>query len=398
MTHKISSIENGQYYNILRKALCLFIGSVIFSPAICEADSPIAKAKSSVAWIQNFSCPQIGAPLQIKGVSTQEEIEKMKKENWTFAQKQANAIAQTTSSRNQVLNKISKKGGALSSSVKSELADLDGEIELAKAKTTTALVFWTLANLAELPKLSSFYPSTSNSPHPLANHLISYQQLNQFIKQTGGSASPIDSLNSIREKFHACLVNAQNQIAVANSPSINDAVQATLSPEEIGNILRKYDIAEANFSGPGVTVPVFITAVQNRQKELQDEARRIAEEKARAEQERMEKDAQYRYQVQLERAQKHLPIAQEFIHAISSRNQAKALELMHDNVSMSSPKGSYSGKHDVLSKLQSNQGGSPPAPYLSGTSILSAIPTKKGTYYLHFDFTDGLISRLSVTQ
>jgi hypothetical protein len=154
----------------------------------------------------------------------------------------------------------------------------------------------------------------------------------------------------------------------------------------------------ASYVAPGISTPQIINDLRKRQKALQDEELRVAEQKMREGKALSEKEHQLRTEMEAKLAERNLPVAQALVQALTNRDEAKILELMHERISITTPKGTHHGKRNVaatLDKLASSRKvGSISSPSLRGSRIVSSVSTVKGTFPLYFSFENGLVSEL----
>lgn len=361
----------------------------------------IEKAKASIKWLQDFPCPVPGATLDVKGMRTPEEIDTAKKDAWSYASNQIAAISSADSIRSRTLRKASQKGKAPTNSLRDDIEELDFEMEAARAKIATALVTWVVANWVEMAKIDPLYPPDSVSAHPLSPYTAAPRELQTMTNQISSKALGADQLAIIPDKYSACAAHMQNQIFEVNGVMVKQRADESSSPAEIGQLLVKYDPMNTGFSATGITPPTVVLEIQRRKKDLENEALRLAEQKRREEEEIRRRDAQAAYEIDLKRANENLPVAKAFIDALTSHNQSQLRELLHDNVSLDTPKGSYSGKSSVVAKLEENshqRGGGISSPSIMGTQIISVISHPKARLSLFISIQDGLIRQLRIVK
>lgn len=366
-----------------------------------DQSASIDKAKASIKWLREFPCPVAGATLDVKGIRTPEEINSAKKDNWNFAASQIAAIGSADTVRNRTLRKVNQSGVSSNSSLQGDIEELDSEMEAARAKIATALVTWVVANWVEMTKIDPLYPPDTALAHPLSSYLAAQNELQSMTKRIGSKALPTDQLAIIPDKYSTCAVYMQNQIFDVNGAMVKQRADETSSPTEIGQLLAKYDPTNAGFAATGITPPTMVLEIQRRKRDLENEALRLAEQRRREEEELRRRDAQAAYEMDLKRANENLPVAKVFIQALTSHNQSQMLELLDENVSLDTPKGSYSGKRSVAAKLEENsnqRGGGISSPSIMGTQIISVISHPKARLSLFISIQDGLIRQLRIVK
>lgn len=366
---------------------------------ICSAAKGVyaseKEAKESVAWLQNFSCPAAGSMMKVDGLKTQSEIDDAKRHNWAFVTKQISEIGRVSALRDKEVAKSQRLG----TNIDRELKKLDDKIKDGKAAMATALVQWTLADWVELSRVTAYYPANSNASHPLTQYKSRFSDLSELIKKAGNTGTTRELLVPIGIKYKQCLVEVQNQIVNQNAPSILDATANSTNPADFGNVINKYAVIDASF---GADTPAVIHELREKQKDLQDEANRIAAEKAReAEKIRVAKEKE-RYEKALAEAEKNLPTAQAFVRTAKARNQSQMLGFLSSTVTLTSPRGTKSGKNQVAEALNQLMGsdkvGTISSPTISGTSLVSYISSDAGRLKLYFNFQGDKISSLRITQ
>ncbi len=359
-----------------------------------QSDS-ISKANASLKWLQEFPCPSVGSNLDVQGMRTREEINAAKLDNWTFVTKQIAAIGSADTVRSRTLVKANQRGVSPSQDFQGDIEDLDHEIEAARAKSTTALTTWVVANWVEMSRIDPFYPPDSASLHPLSSYLSSYKDLQTITRQVSTNATVIP------DRYLSCAVSMQNQMFEVNAAMVHKRADESSSPAEIRRLLEKYDAMRTTFVAPGIVPPATVQLIQKRAKDMENEAHRLAEQKRREEDEIRRKNAQAAYEIDLKHAKENLPIAEKFISALTNHNQSQMFELLHENVSLSTPKGSYSGKSAVAAKIgesASQKGGRIASPSIVGTDIVSVISHPKATLSLIIRIQDGLVNRLQLVK
>lgn len=361
------------------------------------------KAAASVRWMNEFNCPSLGLPPNVKGMQTETETRAQQESSWAFAQGRLDALRAPLAQREAVLRNAKR-----TDNYDAELARLDAQLTATLARAGTALVNWSLANWIELAKVDASYPYPPQGAHPLDRFLQREARLREFVQAAGRLPGAADYLLPVAAKFRSCLLVMQNQIVERNADSIRIAMNATTRSADVAPIGRSYGVVEASFSGPGVVVPEVITALQAHGDVLKERERVAAEAEAKrlAELARIEEAKRPAARPSPSAPepktdlQAQLRTASSLVQALVNRSVGDALRFMHADISLSSPLGRAQGKNQVSSALQqgfaSGRGGNIGQPQISGGQVVASVQSARGAGTMYFQFQDGLVSSLQI--
>lgn len=379
------------------------LGWLAVAPALAELDTgelaAIEKAKTSLRWLENFSCPALGAPMSVRGMGSEAETAAQMETSWSFAQNALEGLRGPLSRRQTVLR--SAKPG---DNYDAELARMDEQFQVAVARASTALVNWSLANWVDLSRLEGRLDYPLVGPHPLQPYARRLGELNQLT----GMAAKLpgnEYLTPIGGKFRQCLLALQSQFVQRNAGSIRGAVAAATQPAQLDAILQAYGPIDPQFSSGAVPQP--IQEVRDQVALLEDRQRRAAEAEA-ARQAKAQPGGATR-DAKAGRAggppaasapdlSAELKVAGAVVKALDNQAAGEALKYMHAEVVLSSPLGQARGKLEVSSALQkgftSGRSGSIGQPYVSGSQVVADVQSQRGSGRMLFGFKDGLVSSI----
>lgn len=379
------------------------------------------EARQTMAWLETFECPRAGFPINVEGLATDAERLVQKRTSLAYVEETRSALKAATSKRGQAMLEISRSGRQPSRRTQQAIDELDRSIDQRVAKAGIALTQWVLAEYISISHHPAGFSHTSDpQAHPLHGRLSELEAIEQAAGTLNGLAGYDEFIAPVPSAYRSCLGDLQSAVADADFDYIQSVLQSSSTISELNSILSKFEVISwqrLDAEPTGLLLEV---------KAERDELQRIAQERDRAERERLERErreraerdrAEAERQREAERArimaeaQKSLPTAQVFISAMRNRNIGTIERVLSNSVTMRSlDSNGYpvnrSGKSNVVRAFRdqfADQSSAPPSissPTISSNgSISSTISSSRGSARMTLSFDEAqLIARIYIAR
>lgn len=400
-------------------ALALSFGAASIQ-ATAQEDVSL-EARQTLAWLETFECPRPGFPIIVEGLETEAERLVQKRTSLAYAAETRSALQQATSKRGQALLEISRSGRQPSRRTQQAIEELDRNINQRVAKAGIALTQWVLAEYISISRLPAGFTHTSApESHPLYGRLSELEAIEQAATNLAGLDGAENFVAPVPQAYKACLADIQSAVADGDFNYIKGTLEASATIAELNDILAKFVVLQwrrLDAEPAGLLLDVM---------RERDELQRIAQERDRAERERLERERRERADREraeadrereaerariIAEAQQNLPTAQQFVSAMRNRNIGSIENVLSNNVTMRSLDANgypvnRNGKSSVVRAFRdqfADRSNGPPSissPTISSNgSISSSISSSRGSarMTLSFDQTRK-ISRIYIAR
>jgi hypothetical protein len=214
----------------------LFAASLISSLAIAQTQSD--KAVDQVA---GAPCPRFGDKPPVGILRDEARAERLGELNWRAAETHSYSVFDQL---------VTDDGSSPDPATIAHANQLLGR--LATALSGYVQAQWALAQLAD-----PTFPPGGVAAHPLRRQVAALSNVEGLFRKYRSNRVADAFVGPIAERFHACLVDLQNQVIVANQDGVRRALIGADAAER-QRLMERYAPVSHAFSAPDITTPTVV--------------------------------------------------------------------------------------------------------------------------------------------
>lgn len=334
--------------------------SVLPCPAAGQTGEPPAAigAQRLLSSVEGRPCPALGERSYVAGMASPDELAAAADREMASARASMRTLERLIGDP-----EVSDKGRG----------DL---VSLGSWTVAQSLANWTLLRLAQQALVDP--QVAANQPFPTDVSASTENTLAQFAAARALIPNAVMLIGRLRDATARCGTVTREAIMAANEPAIRSAIEGARTPDE----LRQVDALYRLRRGGGRAA--LLAMYDDRMRVITPRIARVPSAPPPAS----------------GPSQAQLATARRFVAAASRQDRAAALAELTDDVQLSTPQGSYSGKTEVSQMVaqQSANGssGSLSPPQISGDRVVSAGRASGFNVVTRFEFSGNKISRITV--